>query len=123
MSSFASLSDALKVCNYYNDKMAARAAEEAAVAEDPARQPVYYKGQLVGYSVPKPDEDSEDEDECCLKCGADEAIHTDHTGSFCDRCWEHATYCDQCDEVVWMDECFVDDETGKCLCEACKESE
>ena len=29
----------------------------------------------------------------------------------------------QCDAVVWMDECFVDDETGDCLCEACEKKE
>lgn len=61
-SSFNSLSDALKVCTYYNDKMAARAAEEAAVLANPARQPVFYKDQIVGYSVPHPDERN---DGCC----------------------------------------------------------
>lgn len=66
-SSFSSLSDALKVCTYYNDKMAERAAQEATVIANPARQPVFYKGQIVGYSVtdPNEDEDNEKNDGCC----------------------------------------------------------
>jgi hypothetical protein len=61
-----------------------------------------------------------EQDEDCLKCGAEEAPHHDHTGHYCGHCWENATYCCECDAVVWMDECFVDDETGECFCEKCR---
>jgi len=65
----------------------------------------------------------DEEEDCCLKCGSDEAPHGDHTGKYCARCWDNATFCAECEAVVWMDECFVDEETGDCLCEACEKKE
>jgi hypothetical protein len=80
-SNFTTLSDALKVCTYNNDKMATRAAEEAAVMANPAHQPVFYRGQIVGYSVPDPDEKKDGGCGCsespaqCIQCQCSECGH------------------------------------------------